>query len=168
MPKFEDIIKLTKNKIFMNIEIKDPRIDLVFSYLVNLLEKYNYFDQISISSYYHSYYNKIAEFNKNNTLGKILSFCFIYGGGNYTESYQYNLSYNSLSFYWQKITKEICDKAHENNMAVLAWFYMDENETYSIYKRLFDYGIDILCSNEPLKAKKFRTLYYKKIIKNFS
>ena len=39
MPKFEDIIKLTKNKIFMNIEIKDPRIDLVFSYLVNLLDK---------------------------------------------------------------------------------------------------------------------------------
>ena len=38
-PKFEDIIKLTKNKIFMNIEIKDPRIDLVFSYLVNLLDK---------------------------------------------------------------------------------------------------------------------------------
>ena len=52
-------------------------------------------------------------------------------------------------------------------MAVLAWFYMDENETYSIYKRLFDYGIDILCSNEPLKAKKFRALYYKKRIKNF-
>ena len=166
MPKFEDIIKLTKNKIFMNLEIKDSRVDLVFPYIVQLLEKYDYFDQISISSFHHRYYNKIVEFNKNNKLGKKLSFGFLYGRGMKAKYLPFHAKNNSLNLYWRTITKEICDKAHANKMAVMAWFYMGENETYNIYKRLFDYGIDIICSNDPLKAKQFRDLYYNKKIKN--
>ena len=161
MPKLEDIIKLTKNKIFMNLEIKDPRVDLVFPYIIKLLKKYNYFDQISISSFNHNYYKKVYEFNKYNKLGKKLSFGFIISGGN-SKYYPYHAPHNSLNLYWKKVTKRICDKAHANKMAVMAWFYMNENETFNIYQRLFDYGIDIICSNDPLNAKKFRDLYYKK------
>ena len=161
MPKLEDIIKLTKNKIFMNLEIKDPRVDLVFPYIIKLLKKYNYFDQISISSFNHNYYKKVYEFNKYNKLGKKLSFGFIISGGN-SKYYPYHAPHNSLNLYWKKVTKQICDKAHANKMAVMAWFYMNENETFNIYQRLFDYGIDIICSNDPLNAKKFRDLYYKK------
>ena len=161
MPKLEDIIKLTKNKIFMNLEIKDPRVNLVFPYVIKMLKKYNYFDQVSISSFNHKYYKKVYEFNKNNKLGKKLSFGFIISGG-YSKYYPYHAPYNSLNLHWKLITKKICDKAHSNKMAVLAWFYLGENETFSIYERLFDYGIDIICTNDPLRAKKFRDLYYEK------
>ena len=166
MPKLEDIIKLTKNKIFMNLEIKDPRVNLVFPYVIKMLKKYNYFDQVSISSFNHKYYKKVYEFNKNNKLGKKLSFGFIISGG-YSKYYPYHAPYNSLNLHWKLITKKICDKAHSNKMAVHAWFYLGENETFSIYERLFDYGIDIICTNDPLRAKKFRDLYYEKKIKNF-
>ena len=162
MPKLEDIMKLTKNKIFMNLEIKDPRVDIVFPYIIKLIEKYNYFDQISISSFNHNYYKKIVEYNNNNKLGKKLAFGFLYGGGSNSKHYPFHVPYNTLNLYWKKVTKHICDKAHANRMAVFAWFYMGENETNAIYKRLFDYGIDIICSNFPLRAKKYRDLYYKK------
>ena len=67
MPKLEDIMILAKNKIFIDLEIKDPRVDIVFPYITNLIEKYDYFNQISLSSFNHNYYKKIVEYNQNNT-----------------------------------------------------------------------------------------------------
>ena len=64
MPTLKEVIRLTKNKIFLNLEIKDPRVDLLWPHLIRLIEKYNYFDQISFSSFYYDYYNKTSEYNK--------------------------------------------------------------------------------------------------------
>ncbi len=161
MPRLEDIMKLTKNKIFMNLEIKDWRVDQVFPKIIELLEKYDYFDQIAISSFNHRYYQKIVEFNQNNTYGKKLSFGFLYGGGSNSKNYPYNFGNNTLNLLWKKINKNVCDKAHANGMAVFAWFYMGVDETDQILRQLFDSGIDILCTNDPRKAKKFRYKYYK-------
>ena len=94
MPKLEDIMKLTKNKIFMNLEIKDPRVDIVFPYVIKLIEKYNYFDQISISSFNHNYYKKIVEYNNNNKLGKKLVFGFLYGRGSNSKQYPFHVLYH--------------------------------------------------------------------------
>ena len=161
MPRLDEIMKLTKNKIFMNLEIKDWRVDLVFPKVIELIEKYDYFDQIAISSFNHKYYRKVVEFNQNNTLGKKLSFGFIYGGGSNIRKYPYKLRNNSLNLLWKKINKNVCIKAHAHGMAVNAWFYMGVDETDKILKHLFDSGIDILCTNDPLRAKKFRYNYYK-------
>jgi len=161
LPRLEDIMKLTKNKIFMNLEIKDWRVDQVFPKIIELLEKYDYFDQIAISSFNHRYYQKIVEFNQNNTYGKKLSFGFLYGGGGNSKNYPYNFGNNTLNLLWKKINKRVCDKAHANGMAVFAWFYMGVDETDQILRQLFDSGIDILCTNDPRKAKKFRYKYYK-------
>ena len=160
MPKLEDIMILAKNKIFINLEIKDPRIDIVFPYITNLIEKYDYFNQISLSSFNHNYYKKIVEYNQNNTFKNKLSFGFIYHEGSHMGMYNFNLKKTSLNLYWKSVTKNVCDKAHANGMAVFAWFYVGENENEEIWQRLFDCGIDIICSNFPLKAKKFRNKYY--------
>ena len=160
MPKLEDIMILAKNKIFINLEIKDPRIDIVFPYITNLIEKYDYFNQISLSSFNHNYYKKIVEYNQNNTFKNKLSFGFIYHEGSHMGMYNFNLTKTSLNLYWRSVTKNVCDKAHANGMAVFAWFYLGENENEEIWQRLFDCGIDIICSNFPLKAKKFRNKYY--------
>jgi len=64
MPRLIDMMELTKDKIFMNLEIKDPRVDLVFDRMTSLIEQYDFFDQIAISSFHHDYYNKIVEYNQ--------------------------------------------------------------------------------------------------------
>ena len=53
-------------------------------------------------------------------------------------------------------------------MAVFAWFSFREKENEEDWQRLFDSGIDIICTNYPLKATKFRNKYYiKKSYKDF-
>ena len=168
MPKLEDIMILAKNKIFIDLEIKDPRVDIVFPYITNLIEKYDYFNQISLSSFNHNYYKKIVEYNQNNTFKKKLYFGFLYHGFDIIKEYPFNLTKNTLNLYWRNITKDVCDKAHENGMAVFAWFSFTEKENEEDWQRLFDSGIDIICTNYPLKATKFRNKYYiKKSYKDF-
>ena len=157
MPKLVDVMKLTKNKIFINLEIKDPRIDLVFPYIMNLIEEYDFFEQISLSSFYHKYFDKIKEYNiKNN---RNIIFGFIYH--KYVQNkFDYTKSGNSLNIYWADATKYVCDKDHRNNMAVLAWFDMIDVETPRLYRQLIENGVDVICCNDPLLARKY-IKYYK-------
>ena len=66
----------------------------------------------------------------------------------------------SLNLYWLYASKSVCDKAHKNGIAVMAWFLSNERENDEIYKKLIENGVDVICSNDPVKAKKFRDNYY--------
>lgn len=156
MPRLIDVLELTKNKIFMNLEIKDPRTDLIFPYIIQLIEEYNFFDQIAISSFHHSYYDKIEEYNNNHD-NKII-FGFLYHKNEI--DFDYTKKGHSLNIYWKNASKEVCKKAHDNGMAILAWFNLEDEENSKIYKQLFENGVDSIICNVPLLAKKFRDNYY--------
>lgn len=161
MPKLSQALKLAKNKIFINLEIKDRRVDLIFPYIVKLIEEYDFFNQIMISSFNHEYYHKVVEYNKKNNRNII--FGFIYR--KYSKFlFDYTKSGNVLSIYWADATKSVCDRAHKNNMAVLAWFDMTDKETTEIYKQLIENGIDVICCNDPLLARKYLRYYKMKYI----
>ena len=161
MPRLIDMMELTKDKIFMNLEIKDPRVDLVFDRMTSLIEQYDFFDQIAISSFHHDYYNKIVEYNqgRGKELGKELIFGFLYGG-NQQSKFDYTKAGSTLNIYYTDATKEVCDKAHENGMAIQSWFGMEDEENTAIYKELIKNGVDIICTNVPLLAKIYRDNYY--------
>ena len=55
--------------------------------------------------------------------------------------------------------KTVCNRAHTNNMAALAWFDMVDTETTEIHKELIEYGVDIICCNDPLLARKYLRYY---------
>jgi glycerophosphoryl diester phosphodiesterase len=155
------MLELTKDKIFMNLEIKDPRVDLVFDRMTSLIEQYDFFDQIAISSFHHDYYNKIVEYNqgRGKELGKELIFGFLYGR-NQQSKFDYTKAGSTLNIYYTDATKEVCDKAHENGMAIQSWFGMEDEENTAIYKQLIKNGVDIICTNVPLLAKIYRDNYY--------
>ena len=158
MPKLSEVLNLAKNKLFINLEIKDPRIDLVFPKVIELIKEYNFFNQIALSSFHFGYYDKIKEYNEKNK--KNLTFGFIYHK-NETEIYfDYTKRGNSLNLHWSKVNKKVCNKAHRNGMAVIAWFKNHDKESVKIYRKLIKNGVDAICSNEPVKAKKFRDKYY--------
>ena len=157
MPRLQDMMELTKDKIFMNLEIKDPWVDIVFEHVVKLIEQYDYFDQIAISSFHHDYYKKIVKYNQEK--GKELIFGFLYNK-NTQSKFDYTKKGNSLNIYYTDATKEVCDKAHQNGMAIQAWFGMEEEESTVIYKELIKNGADIIWTNMPLLAKKYRDNYY--------
>ena len=50
IPLLEDIMEITKGKIFMNLEIKDVN-EEIWDKILELIEKYEYYDQIAICSF---------------------------------------------------------------------------------------------------------------------
>ena len=161
MPTLEEVFKIAKDKVFINIEIKDDRYEKLFPILTDLLIKYDMFDQISISSFHHKYIDYIIEFNKKSK--KKIEFGFLYNKKFLIDYFRYDVKNTSLNIYYTDATKEICDKAHKNGMAVIAWFGMNDLETNDIYKSLIENGVDSIISNYPKEAKTFRDNYYKKL-----
>ena len=157
MPRLRDMMEITKDKIFMNLEIKDPRYDLVFEQVVSLIEEFDYFDQVAISSFHHGYYDKVAKYNEEK--GRELVFGFLYSKGKQAK-FDFTKKGHTLNMYWTDATKEVCDKAHANGMAIQSWFNMGEEENTKIYKQLIQNGADIICTNVPLLAKIYRDNYY--------
>ena len=148
MPRMIDLLKLAKNKIYIDLEIKDPRVDLVFPKIIKLIEEYDFFNQISICSFYHEYYNKIEEYNTKNN-NKLL-FGFEYGK-NHTNSIDYTKKGNTINIHW----KEATAKAHENGMGIVAWFGLHEDENLENYKSVIEAGVDVIVANYPLIAKNY-------------
>ena len=164
MPTLEEVFKLSKDKLFINIEIKDGRSDRLFPILIDLIKKYDMFEQISISSFHHKYAKLVQEFNQNNN--KKIEFGFLYGKKLIFDHFKYDMENTTLNIYYTDATKERCDKAHENGMAVIAWFRMNDKENEKIYKNLLDNGVDCIISNFPKEAKKHRDFYFNNYIKN--
>ena len=158
MPRLSDLMIMAKDKVFLNLEIKDKRVNLVFPHLIKLIEEYDFFDQIMLGSTFYDYYNQVKEYNKNHT--KQLIFGFIY------DKFQQNLfDYtkrgNTLNIYWKDATKNVCQKAHENGMAVIAWIDIFEEDNITIYKQSIENGVDSICCNNPKLAINFIKEYYK-------
>ena len=162
MPTLKDVMELTKDKIFLNLEIKDPRVNLIWPFLVELIEKYKYYDQIALSSFFFDYYNKTKEYNSK--FNRNIPFGFLYHRNN-SQEFIVDKGGNCLNVYWMDATKSLCDRAHKNGMAVLVWFEMLDEENFSVYKWLIDNGVNVICSNEPMLAKKYVKEYYNKFYK---
>lgn len=164
VPTFNEVLNLCKNKIFINVEIKDPNTIETFREVIKLIEEKKMLNQIAISSFHHEYYDLIKKYNEEHK--EKIEFGFLYYDKNDKDDfipYKFNTYGCSMNIYQKDVTKEIVDLAHKNNIAVLVWFKMKDEESNELYKKLFDYGIDVMCCNEPLKAKEFRDkIYYKK------
>lgn len=163
VPTFKEILDLCKDKIFINIEIKDPNIKDTFEEVIKLLEEKKMINQVAISSFHHEYFDLVAKYNKEHD--EKIEFGYLYFDKREKEKfkpYKFNTNGCSMNVYQRDVTKEMVDKAHENNIAVLVWFKMNDEESNELYQKLFDFGIDIICCNEPKNAKEFRdNIFYK-------
>jgi glycerophosphoryl diester phosphodiesterase len=162
IPTLNEVLDLCKNKIFVNIELKDPNIKETFNRVIKLIERKKMINQIALNSYepfYYEYVTKYNEIHKNK----------IEFGKNFKVSplpflirYRFKEKNVCLNIYHKEIKKEIVDQAHLFGDAVMAWFKMTDEENEKIYKYLIDCGVDVISSNEPYKAKTFRDKYLKK------
>lgn len=162
IPTLSEVLDLCKNKIFINIELKDPNIKETFNRVIKLIERKKMINQIALNSYDRNYYDYVLEYN-NYHKNKIE-----YGKNFKASPLPFLIRYNfkekkvCLNLYHKEITKEIVDRAHFFGDAVMAWFKMTDIENEKLYKYLIDCGVDVISSNEPLKAKTFRDKYCKK------
>lgn len=160
MPRLDEVFDLIKDKVFINLEIKDDRVEKTFDIVSKLIEEKGVQGQMEISSFHHGYYDAIENYNKGKKEEEHLVFGFLYNGGTKIDDIKFGYKRHTINLYWKDVTKEICDKAHESGMAVMAWFGMKDEENTEIYKNLIEKGADAICSNTSLLAKKYRDNYY--------
>ena len=163
IPKLEEALDLCKDKIFLNIEIKDSQIEETFNIVVKLIEDRNMFNQIDISSFKHEYYNCVQKYNKEHT--NHIEFGFLYYDQRDKEfiPYKFENSGNTMNVYQRDVNKEIVEKAHKNNIPVMVWFKFADEESDKDYKKLLELGVDCICCNRPENAMKYRdNIFYKK------
>jgi glycerophosphoryl diester phosphodiesterase len=162
IPTLEEVLDLCKDKIFLNIELKDGQIEETFNIVVKLIEERNMLDQIDISSFRHEYYKCIEKYNEEHQ--KKIEFGYLYYDKKDKEfiPYNYEHSGNTMNVYHKDVTKEMVEKAHKNNIPVMVWLKFADEESDKDYKKLLELGVDCICCNQPDKAKKYRdNVFYK-------
>ena len=122
------------------------------------------FEQIQISSFHHEYYNIIKNYNEKQKINKKIEFGFLYDeqSNNNNKKIEFNHKFNTINIYYKDISKNIVENAHKNNMGVMVWFGMNDEENEKIWENLINLDVDSICSNFPNKAKIFRDEYYMK------
>lgn len=159
IPTLEEVMRLCKDKIFVNIEIKDNSLNEAFSQIIKLVEKYEMHNQIAISSFNHGYYELVQNYIRNK--GKISEFGLLYDEyftviGSANTPFAWNISGVSYNIYQKDVSFEFVEKAHKNGNSVMAWFKMTDEENEKVYERLMRSGVDVICCNEPTKAIEYR------------
>ena len=143
IPLLEDVIKVTKGKIFMNLELKGSDPELWY-YIRELIEKYEYYGQISISAFNHHYYNDVVKYNddyKRNIVFGFLKWSSLLF--EYKENHQ-------ISLFDSFLTKDIVAKAHNAGMTVGVWFYNEPKDRD--YYDIFEMGVDTIITDYPLRV----------------
>ena len=165
IPLLEDIMQITKGKIFMNLEIKQDNKIEIWDKIQELIEKYEFYDQISISSFKHDYYEKVEAYNRDFNRSIVFGFLdwtisFLFNQGN--NLYQKTNHQISLNAQYIKNNQSIIEYAHNKGMTVTIWFFSDihlNNEPKNYYE-IFDLGIDVIITDYPLRVANQLKDYY--------
>ena len=100
-------ISIVQRKMFINIELKDDRLQLTFDKVIEVVEKYNMIEQIAFSSFKHGYYDIICHYchEKNHQI----EFGFLYHDKSKKEKFiPYRFDINgkvTMNIKYKEITK---------------------------------------------------------------
>ncbi len=157
IPTLESVLILCKDKIFVNIEIKDLEFSESFNKILNLVRMLSMDKQVAFSSFNHQYWHQI----KKSELQDQIEFGFLYEpedmGLLVLDDEKRN---NSINISFIHVNHDIVKRAHEMNIAVHCWFNINELGTDENFRFLMDCGVDVICTNSPQLAMTIRDEVY--------
>jgi glycerophosphoryl diester phosphodiesterase len=157
IPVLSSVLSLCKDKIFINIEIKDKNYELCIHKVIALVNEHEMDRQIAISSFKHEYWEEINKLNQVSMKmynSPRVEFGFLYDVDQF--DYIFDRPNSTINLWYKNVNSELVKKAHESNMGVHVWFMMNDVETDEIYEYLFVCGVDIICSNHPNRVLEIR------------
>lgn len=142
VPTFEEVLKLAKGKIDLNIEIKPSGHDNgIAQKVLELVEKYDFEEHCVITSADYTTLQEVKSLNPDIPVGYILSLAY----GNF-----YNMSdIDFFSVNASFLSKITVDSIHNSGKEVHAWTV---NNGVSI-KNLANKGVDNIITDEPITAQ---------------
>ena len=169
IPLLDDIMEITKGKIFMNLEIKDDQ-DEIWEKIQELIEKHEYYEQISVCSFNHKFFQYVEQYNKD--FDRKIVFGFLnwdileLGPLDIKREDIFNLNKPNhqitLNVRFIKNYPGFVKQAHDKGMVVGVYFFNILNiiKEPEQYYDLFDIGVDVIITDYPLRVKEQLIEYY--------
>jgi glycerophosphoryl diester phosphodiesterase len=161
IPTLEEVFTLCKNKIFMNIEIKDKNFTLeCLEKVIELINCHGIKEQVALSTFeQHSWEHlkKICDCHS-------IESGYLYDNhDNRTIEIQYDITKQNatMNVWYGDITAEFVDKAHQNNIAVHCWFCLNDKEDEDTIMHLIKCEVDVICCNNPRNVIELRDKFFK-------
>jgi glycerophosphoryl diester phosphodiesterase len=153
VPSLEQVLILCKDRIFVNIEIKDPQIVIATEKVIELITKLGCMNQIAISSFKLEYFNQIQRIQD----AKEIEFGFLYDTTE-GQKVEFGLHFpnNTINVHYKEVNIELVEAAHKKGMGIQCWFCMNDVEDYETISYLIRCNVDVICCNDPINSLKIR------------
>lgn len=143
IPRLEDVLTLCKNKIRLNIEIKNTSLSAnFFINLYQLLKEYHVINSVYVSSTNYSFLQTIKQLDDNLTTGYILFFAL----GNY----QTLTNVDFVSLLYANVSLETVKKVHQAGLELHVWTVNNDQDILS----MSTIGVDNIITDNPTLTKK--------------
>lgn len=139
IPTLEEIIKLAKGKILLNIEIKGAGCE---KGIVGLVKKYGMQDKVLVSSFHHEYLQTVKELNPDIRTGALVNF------SPDIQKIVSEIKADALNIMWLGFNEKVFKEAKDNGLAVFVWTVNDETGM----KKMVEAGVDGIITNYPDRA----------------
>lgn len=144
IPKLQQVIKLTKGKIMLNIELKPskdtPHLE---EDVVQLIEEYDLIKQCVVTSIFEESLEKVKKLNENIKTGHVIVSAY----GDYFHS-QYADFFSITSSF---VSESVVRKAHKLGKEIHVWTVNTEKET----NRMLQLGVDNIITDMPVLVKSY-------------
>jgi glycerophosphoryl diester phosphodiesterase len=161
IPTLAEVFDTTKDKICLNIEIKDTKIDIVEKALDLLIER-NMLEQINFSSFQHYHKDKLISELKRRNLADKVSFGYLmritdkvfpnYDGAHAGDSL--NIDIRFLEQQREECIAHI-NKAKERGLKIVFWFPMEYVHEDTFYDDMLSVGVDTIITNKPISVLEY-------------
>jgi glycerophosphoryl diester phosphodiesterase len=162
IPTLQEVFDLCKEKIFINIEMKDLQVKEALKQVIKLIEDNKMENQICISSFISEYLEELKILKKEIEYGFLIEAKI---KNLNLENYPIDIEHRgTVNLHYSHCTKENVEFIRKNKLGVHVWFsknkthYKDEivTENEEAYKKLLALEVDVICTNYPDVAIKVR------------
>ncbi|GAA0078475.1 glycerophosphodiester phosphodiesterase [Clostridium sp. CTA-5] len=143
IPTLEEFLEYISDKdIIINLEIKNSIIDYenIEKITYDLVKKYNLEQKVIISTFNHYSVRRCIRLDRTIKTGALYWDC-IFEPYNYVQM----LGANALHPEYNSVTREIVEKAHDNNLEVNVYTVNKKEDM----KKMIDLGVDAIITNYP-------------------
>lgn len=143
IPTLEEFLEYVSDKdIIINLEIKNSIINYenIEKITYDLVKKYNLGQKVIISTFNHYSVRRCIRLDRTIKTGALYWDC-IFEPYNYVQM----LGANALHPEYNSVTREIVEKAHDNNLEVNVYTVNNKEDM----KKMIDLGVDAIITNYP-------------------
>lgn len=144
IPTFEELLYLCAGKIMLNVEIKDPNIE-VCPIVMDLIKEYEFTpENCFFSSFEH---HILVEFKKLDSSYKCQ---YLYKADEPMDDKYYPDHGEGCNIPYDHLSQELVENCKRNGLTVNIYFHKKCPELVEYYPRVLELGVDTIISDRPL------------------